>query len=81
MRSSLQFPCRRGDCVKTHTDMDTSFESTLVEESLAPEVKTHTDMDTSFEAMVFIYLISNYLQSCFQLCPKKQHFSTPISGT
>ncbi|WP_155862261.1 hypothetical protein [Maridesulfovibrio hydrothermalis] len=48
MRSSLQFPCRRGDCVKTHTDMDTSFESTLVEESLAPEVKTHTDMDTSF---------------------------------
>ncbi|CCO21997.1 protein of unknown function [Maridesulfovibrio hydrothermalis AM13 = DSM 14728] len=34
-------------------------------------VKTHTDMDTSFEAMDFIYLISNYLQSCFQLCPKK----------
>ncbi|CCO22016.1 protein of unknown function [Maridesulfovibrio hydrothermalis AM13 = DSM 14728] len=62
--------------------MDTSFECQIYTVCrYDTQVKTHTDMDTSFEAMVFIYPISNYLQSCFQLCPKDRHFSTGLFGT
>ncbi len=44
----------RFDRVKTHTDMDTSFELLHRQRSEKLNyVKTHTDMDTSFEVMTF----------------------------